>query len=81
MLVLPVRAGEPDHGRGAPAVEAAPGTDMAAPIRKHKQDLPWRREFGFVAGEDDPLAFFFAEAVRHMAVATITSDHAICVRS
>ena len=40
---------------------------------------PWwqRREFGLVAGEQDPLAFFFAEAMNHMAVAALAAVNAI----
>jgi len=64
-------------------VEAALGTDVKAPIRQHRHDLPWRqrREFTLVAGEEDPLAFFFAEAVRHIAVAALTPVHTAAVTS
>jgi hypothetical protein len=65
------------------SVKAALGTDIEAQICQHRHDLSWRqrREFGLVAGEEDPLAFFFAEAVRDMTVAALTSVHAITVRS
>ena len=65
------------------SVEAPLGTDIEAPICQHRHDLPWRqrRKFGLVAGEEDPLAFFFAEAVRDMTVAALTPVHAITVRS
>jgi len=65
------------------SVKAALGTDIEAPICQHRHDLSWRqrREFGLVAGEEDPLAFFFAEAVRDMTVAALTTVHAITVRS
>ena len=64
-------------------VEAALGTDIKAPIRQHRHDLSWRqrREFGLVTGEEDPLAFFFAEAVRHMAVAALPPVHTAIVSS
>ena len=64
-------------------VKAALGTDLKAPIRQHRHDLSWRqrREFGLVAGEEDPLTFFFAEAVRDMTVAALTTINAITVRS
>ncbi len=38
-----------------------------------------RGEFRLVAGEQDPLAFFFAEAVSEMAVAAHTAVNAITV--
>ena len=62
-------------------VEAALGTDIEPPIRQHRHDLPWRqrREFRLVTGEQDPLAFFFAEAVRQMAVAALTPVHTAIV--
>ena len=64
-------------------VEAALGTDVKAPIRQHRHYLTWlqRREFRLVAGEEDPLAFFFAEAVRHMAAAALTPVHTAAVTS
>ena len=64
-------------------VEAAHGTDIEPPIRKHRHDLPWRqrREFTLVAGEQDPLAFLFAEALDHMAVAALTPVHTAIVSS
>ena len=38
----------------------------------------WQRgELGLVAGEEDPLAFFFAEAVSNVAVAALTLVHTI----
>ena len=65
------------------SVKAPLGTDIEAPICQYRHDLSWRqrRKFGLVAGEEDPLAFFFAEAVRDMTVAALTSVHAITVRS
>jgi hypothetical protein len=64
-------------------VEAALGTDIKPPIGQYRDDLPrrQRREFWLVAGEEDPLAFFFAEAVRHMAVAALTPVHTAIVSS
>ncbi len=40
------------------------------PVRQSRHDLPRRKrcEFRLVAGEQDPLSFFFAEAVGHMAL-------------
>jgi hypothetical protein len=65
------------------SVEASLGTDIDAPICQHRHDLSWRqrREFGLVAGEEYPLAFFLAEAVGHMPAAALTPVHAITVRS
>jgi len=62
-------------------VEAALGTDIEPPIRLHRHDLPWRQQhrFRLVAGEQDPLAFLFAQAVRHMAVAALATVDAITV--
>jgi hypothetical protein len=50
-----------------------------ATIRQHRHDLPrWqRREFGLVAGEQDPLAFFFAQVLSRMAVAAPVPVHTI----
>jgi hypothetical protein len=61
------------------AVEAALGTDVQTPVRQDGHDLAgWkRREFRLVAGEQDPLTFFFAEAVSHMAVAAFTTVHTV----
>jgi hypothetical protein len=62
-------------------VEAALGTDMEAPIRQHRHDLPWRQcgEFRLVAGEEDPLAFLFAEAVRDQAWAAFAAIVTIAI--
>ena len=64
-------------------VETALGTDVQPPVRQHRHDLTrWQRsEFRLVAGEEDPLAFLFAEAVRHMAVVALTPVHAANVSS
>jgi hypothetical protein len=64
-------------------VEAALRADIAAPIYQHRHDLSrWqRRKFGFVAGQQDPLAFFLAEVVRPMAVAAFAAIDAITVTS
>jgi hypothetical protein len=52
-------------------------------IRQYGQDLPWwqRRKFGFVAGQQDELAFFLAEALRHMAMVAFATIDAITVTS
>jgi hypothetical protein len=64
-------------------VEAALGTDVQPPIRQNRNDLSWRhrREFRLVAGEEDLLSFFLAEAVRHMAVTALTPVHTAAVTS
>jgi hypothetical protein len=48
-------------------VEAALRADVEAPIGQDRNDLPRRQggEFRLVAGEQDPLALFLREAVRH----------------
>ncbi len=45
--------------------------------------MPWweRRKFRLVAGQEDPLAFFLAEAVSHMTVAAFAAIDAITVTS
>ncbi len=52
---------------------------MQATIREHRHNLArWqRRKFRFVAGQQDPLAFFFAEAVGHMAMAAFAAVQAV----
>ena len=64
-------------------VKAAFRTDIKPAISQNRHDLPGRkrREFRLVASEQNPLAFFFAEAVRHMAVAALTTVDAITVAS
>jgi hypothetical protein len=64
-------------------IKAALRTDVEPAIRKYRHDLPWwqRRKFGLVAREQDPLAFFLAEAVSHMAVAAFAAIDAITVTS
>ncbi len=64
-------------------VEAALGTDVKVPSRQHRHNLTWRqcREFRLVAGEEDPLPFFFAEAVRLIAVAALTPVHTAALTS
>jgi hypothetical protein len=61
------------------AVEAALRTDVEAPIGKDRHDLArrQRRELGFVAGKQDPLALLVSEAVRHQAVAAFTAIQAV----
>jgi hypothetical protein len=46
-----------------------------------RHDLAWRkrREFRFVASEEDPLAFLLAEAVSHVPAAALASVDAITV--
>lgn len=63
------------------AVEAALGTDAEPPMGKNRHDLArrQRRELGFIAGEQDPLALVVSEAVRHKAVAAFTAIHAVPV--
>jgi hypothetical protein len=60
-------------------VKAALRADVQATICQHRHDLPrWQRgEFRLVAGQQDPLALFFAEAVSHMAVAALAPVHTI----
>jgi hypothetical protein len=57
------------------AIEAALRTDIQAAIGKDRHDLSRRhgRELRLVAGEQDPLAFLRAQAVRHQAVAAFTA--------
>ena len=64
-------------------VEAALRTDIQTPVRENRHDLPWwqRRKFRLVAGQQNPLAFLLAEAVRHMAVAALAAIDAITVTS
>ena len=64
-------------------VKAAFRTDIKPAIGQDRHDLSWRqrREFGLVTGEEDPLAFFFAEAVRHIAMAALTPVHTAAVTS
>ena len=64
-------------------IKAALRTDVEPAIRQHRHDLSrWqRRKFGFVAGQQDPLAFFLAEAVSDMAVAAFAAIDAITVTS
>jgi hypothetical protein len=64
-------------------VEAALGTDVKAPIRQHRHDLPRRErcEFRLIAGQQDPLAFLLAEAVSHVEVAALATVDAITVTS
>ncbi len=52
-------------------------------ICQHRQDLPrWQRgEFRLVAGQQDPLAFFFAEAMGDVAEAALAAVNAITVTS
>ncbi len=61
------------------AVEAALGTDIQASISQDRHDLPrrQRREFGLVAGEQDPLTLLIREAVRDQAVAAFTAIQAV----
>ena len=62
-------------------VEAALRTDIQAPVRQHRHDLPGRkrREFRLVAGEQDSLAFLLTEAVSDLAVAALAAIDAITV--
>lgn len=55
------------------ALAAAPRTAIQATIREHSHDLAkWQRgEFCLVASEQDPLAFFLAEAVSNVAIAAL----------
>jgi hypothetical protein len=64
-------------------VEAALRTDVQAPVGQNRHDLPWwqRRKFRLVADQQDPLTFFLAEAMRHMAVAALAAIDAITVTS
>jgi|LakMenEpi08Jun12_1017391.scaffolds.fasta_scaffold12731_1 hypothetical protein len=57
------------------AVEAALGTDVGPSVSKDRHDLAWGqgREFRLVAGEQDSLAFLFAEAMRHQAGTAFTA--------
>jgi hypothetical protein len=65
------------------SVEASLGTDVEAPISQHRHDLSRRQcgEFRLVRSEQDALAFFFAEAVSHVAVAALATVDAIAVTS
>jgi hypothetical protein len=65
------------------SVKAAFRTDIKPAIGQNRHDLPWRQrcKFRLVAGQQDPLAFFFAEAVRHVAVAALATVNAITVAS
>ena len=65
------------------SVKAALGTDIEAPICQHRHDLSRRQcgEFRLVTSEQDALAFYFAEAVRHMAVAALATVHTVDVTS
>jgi hypothetical protein len=64
-------------------VKAALRTDVKATIRQYRHDLPRRerRKFRLVAGQQDPLAFFFAEAMGHVAVAALAAIDTITVTS
>ena len=64
-------------------VEAALRADIQPSIRQYGHDLPWRqrRKFRLVAGQQDPLAFFFVEAVSDEAVAALATIDAITVIS
>jgi hypothetical protein len=61
------------------AVEAALRADVQPAIGQDRHDLArrQRRELGFVAGEQDPLALLVGEAVRHQAVAAFTAVQAV----
>lgn len=60
-------------------VKAALRTDIQAPVRQDRHDLSWRQrgEFRLVAGQQDPLAFFFAETVSDVAMAALAPVHTI----
>ncbi len=58
-----------------PPVEAALRTEIQAPVRQERYDLPPRQrgEFGLVSGQQNPLAFLFAETVSGVAVAALAT--------
>jgi hypothetical protein len=64
-------------------VEAPLRTDIEALIRQDRHDLPrgQRREFGLVAGEQDPLPLFFCEAMGNHPMAAFTAIHAVPITS
>ena len=64
-------------------VEAALRADVEATIGQNRHDLPWwqRRKFRLVAGQQNPLAFLFTEAMSHVAVAALATIDAITVTS
>ena len=60
-------------------IEAAVRADVDAAIGQHRHDLPRRqgRELGFVAGQQNSLALFLREAMRHQAMAAFTAVQAV----
>ena len=60
-------------------VEAALLADIKPAIGQNGHDLARRQrsKFRFVAGEQDPLALFFAEAVGYMAMAAFAAVQAV----
>lgn len=60
-------------------IKAAFRTDIQPAIGQNGHDLSrrQRREFGLIAGEQDPLAFLLAEAVGHMAAAALATIHTV----
>jgi hypothetical protein len=61
------------------AVEAPLRTDIEALIGQDRHNLPrrQRRKLRLVAGEQDPLPFFFCEAMGNHPMAAFTAIHAV----
>jgi hypothetical protein len=64
-------------------VEAALRADIKPSVGQSRHDLPWwqRRKFGLVAGQQNPLAFLFTEAMDDLPVAALAAIDAITVTS
>lgn len=65
------------------AVITALKADVHASISQGRHDLPRRqcRELGLVGGQQDPPAFFLAQAVGHQAMTAFTDGEAISATS
>jgi hypothetical protein len=53
--------------------------DIQALISQRRHDLSWRQRgvLRLIAGEQDPLALFFSEAVGHMTAAALAAIHTV----
>ena len=65
------------------SVKAAFRTEIKPAIGQDRHDLAWRkrREFRFVASQQDPLAFLLTEAVSHVPAAALATIDTITVSS